>query len=157
MRPRFAVIPATLPAAWPAVLAAATILALPAPAYAVSGAEVDIVLAFFVCVAVVVGLILFAHYRNAVQRHQTLRAMVEKGMEIPPGLLGPSARPASSRTDQRRGILLVCAGVGIGLFFLAEGGPQELLLGLIPAFIGVGYLIVAKIEKSRETSQPALP
>ena len=146
---------------FPIVLTAAAILALPAPALAMSQDEKQVAVAFFIAVALVVGLALLTYYRIAVQRHQTLRAMVEKEMEIPPGLLGQGAAASSAGRDQRRGILLVCAGVGIGLFFLAEGGPEEGMLGMIPVLIGVGYLIVARLQaraaSARELDQPALP
>jgi hypothetical protein len=142
-----------------AVLLAAVIFALPAPAFAMSQDEKQIALAFFLVVAVVIGLALLAYYRIAVLRHQTLQAMVEKGMQIPAGLLDQAASPGRASRDQRRGILLVCAGVGIALFLLADSGPEEAMLGMIPALIGVGYLIVARLEarRGRDLDQPALP
>ena len=45
-------------------------------------------LGFFACVAVVVAVVMIGHHRHTVQRHQTLRAMVEKGMEIPAAAAG---------------------------------------------------------------------
>lgn len=142
-----------------AVLLTTVILALPAPAFAMSQDEKQIALAFFLVVAVVIGLVLLAYYRVAVLRHQTLQAMVEKGMQIPAELLDQAARPGRASRDQRRGILLVCTGVGIALFLLADSGPEEAMLGMIPALIGVGYLIVARIEarRGRGLDQPALP
>ena len=84
------------------------------------------------------------------QRHQTVRAMVEKGVEIPPELLGEGKRPPSPRRDLRRGILLVCTGIGIGLFLLFEDGLDEAALGLVPILIGIGYLIVAKLDSKMD-------
>ena len=95
-------------------------------------------------------LFLIGHIRYTLQRHQTLRAMVEKGMEIPPQLLGQGKRPPSPRRDLRRGILLICAGIGIGLFLIFADGEEGAGLGLIPILIGVGYLIVATLESRRE-------
>jgi hypothetical protein len=142
-----------------AVLLVTTVmLAWPTPAWAASPAvQVIVPIAFFACVAVVVALLVIGHHRLTVQRHETMRAMVEKGMEIPPGLLGAGSRPPSPRTDLRRGILLICAGLGIGLFLLFEEGRSEAMLGFIPAIVGVGYLIVAKIESSRAGEQTASP
>lgn len=121
------------------------------------GSENIIPVAFFVCVAVVAALAMVGHHLYTVQRHQTLRAMVEKGAQIPPELLAPPRRPPDPNRDLRRGILLVCAGLGLGLFLLFEDGLDEAALGLIPIFVGVGYLIVAKLGRSPRSEQVFAP
>ena len=61
----------------------------------------------------------------------------------------------------------MCTGVGIGLFLFFEQGGREAMVGLIPVFIGLGYLIVYGLERKldrnlqssgegREDSQPSL-
>ena len=112
--------------------------------------EIVVPVAFFVCVAIVGVLVLIGYSRETMQRHQTVRAMVEKGVEIPPQLLGEGKRPPSPRRDLRKGILLVCTGIGIGLFLLFEDGLDEAALGLVPILIGIGYLIVAKLDSKMD-------
>jgi hypothetical protein len=111
--------------------------------------EVLVPLFFFLCLAGIVGGALFFRHRQNAQRHQTLRVMIEKGAEIPPELLTPPVRP---RSDLRRGVVLVAGGIGVTAFFaLVKTGDASGVwsLGLIPTLIGLGYLIVWKIEGSR--------
>ena len=139
--------------AW-AVAVIVTVLS-PARAFAASdGVEMSAVISFFVAVIAVAALIMVGHQRSNAQRHQTLRAMVEKGVTIPPRLL--EGAPRDPRRDLRWGILLVSAGIGIGLFLLFDEGAEEAALGLIPMLIGAGYLVLAKLEWSRP-SEAVLP
>ena len=77
--------------------------------------------------------------------------MIEKGADIPPELIAP---PAAPYADLRRGIVLIGAGLSllilVGLVFGFETGGWA--VGLIPAFIGAGYLIIWRISKRSESS-----
>ena len=90
--------------------------------------------------------------------HKTVRMMVEKGQEVPPALLAPPAPAQRQRSDMRRGVVLVMVGLGIMLFLGAvndwEGGAWA--MGIIPFLIGVGYLLVWKLE-ARKDIPPPLP
>jgi hypothetical protein len=142
---------------FPHVLVIAAAVALPATAFAApASVQLLVPMGFFASVVIVVALVVAGYHRYTVQRHETLRAMVDKGMQIPPEQLGPGARPPGPRTDIRRGVLLICAGLGTALFLAFEEGPREAGLGLIPGLVGVGYLVLAKLESARETSQPSL-
>jgi len=108
-------------------------------------------IAFFATVLlVVVATLVFRHRRNA-QVQETLRLMVEKGAEIPPELL---TRPQSQHGDLRRGLVLVAAGsslaIMIGLINGFEDGSWA--VGLVPTFIGVGYLIVWRYSQRAESA-----
>jgi len=108
-------------------------------------------LVFFL--AILLGLVatLIARYRKHAQLQDTLRLMIEKGADIPPELIAPPAAPYG---DLRRGLILVGAGLAllilVGLVFGFETGSWA--VGLIPAFIGAGYLIVWRISRKAESS-----
>jgi hypothetical protein len=93
-------------------------------------------LAFLAVVALIV--ISAIRFRHATTRRRLDLAsrMVEKGLEPPPELTG-----ANNGSDLRRGLVLVCTG--IGLLLASSLGASESLspAGLIPGFIGVGYLV----------------
>ena len=93
----------------------------------------------------IVGIIMFFRHRRLKMQHETMRAMIEKGMPIPPELLtkpnqeGPSQdRPYRARNDLRGGLILV--GVGAGLLMIAGK------VGFILVFIGAARLVVWLIE-----------
>jgi len=98
----------------------------------------------FGSVVVLVGLLLLLRLRQHESRQVTLRLMVEKGASIPPELLSPPQKP---RSDLRRGVLLLSAGIGLGLFLALVNTEQPVWsLGLVPALVGAGHLLVWKIE-----------
>jgi hypothetical protein len=89
-------------------------------------------------------------------RQRTIRMMVEKGQPIPAELLAPAARSVRRRSDVRRGVIWAMVGLGVMVFFGAvndwEGGAWS--LGLIPFLIGLGYLLVWKLEGKNNVPPP---
>jgi Domain of unknown function (DUF6249) len=85
-------------------------------------------------------------------RQRTIRMMVEKGQPVPAELLAPEIRAVRRRSDVRRGVIWTMVGLGAMIFFGAvndwEGGAWS--LGLIPFLIGLGYLIVWKLEAKKD-------
>jgi hypothetical protein len=103
----------------------------------------------------VVGAIMFFSYLKSRSLHRTVREMVEKGQAVPPALFAPP--PAvRARSDMRRGVVLVMVGIGVMIFFGAvndwEGGAWA--LGIIPFLIGVGHLLVWKLEGPKDKAPP---
>ena len=93
-------------------------------------------LAFLAVVAlIVISAIRFRHATTR-RRLELARTMVEKGIEPPPELVG-----AHHGSDLRRGLVLVFTGIGLLLASLLAGGNDLSPAGLIPGFIGIGYLI----------------
>ena len=105
----------------------------------------------------IVGTIMLLSYMKARSLHRTVREMVAKGQPVPPELLGgPAAAAVRPKSDLRRGIVLVMVGFGIMILLGAlndwEGGAWA--LGVIPFLIGVGYLLVWKLEGKKDNGQP---
>jgi len=68
------------------------------------------------------------------QRLDLARRYLEQGREPPLSLF-----PSAARSDLRRGVILIAAGLG----FLVAGGVsgEFAAAGLIPGFVGIGYLV----------------
>ncbi len=121
----------------------------------VSGAEDVIVpVAFFLFLAFVIALPMVLKARQARSRGEIARLIVERGGSIPSELLVP---PTPPRSDLRRGILLTALGLASVFFFLAVASdePGVATLGLIPLFLGLGYLLYWWIERRRDTATRA--
>jgi hypothetical protein len=118
---------------------------------AIQQVEIAVPLGFFLTILLVVIATLVVRYRKHAQTQETLRLMIEKGAEIPPELLTP---PVSQYADLRRGLMLAGAGlslsIAIGLMHGFGGGGWA--LGLIPLFIGAGYLIVWRYSQHAESN-----
>jgi hypothetical protein len=103
----------------------------------------------------VVAAIMFFSYLKSRSLHRTVRSMVEKGQEVPAALFAPPPI-VRQRSDLRRGVVLLMVGLGLMIFFGAvndwEGGVWS--LGVIPFVIGLGYLLVWKLEGRRDKVPP---
>lgn len=79
--------------------------------------------------------------RTEQNRLELARQYIEKGMEPPPTLF-----PSAAGNDLRRGIVLVFTGLGLLCASLVASGWSHGVqglgpAGLIPGFIGLGYLV----------------
>jgi hypothetical protein len=103
----------------------------------------------------VVAAVMFFSYLKSRSLHRTVRTMVEKGQEVPAALFAPPP-VVRARSDLRRGVILLMVGFGLMIFFGAvndwEGGAWS--LGVIPFVIGLGYLLVWKLEGRRDKVPP---
>jgi hypothetical protein len=121
---------------------------------------IPILLVVFGCPVAIVGLVAYFRARKQKQLHETLRAMIEKGVPIPPELLR-SPTPAGDaseaerddpRTALRQGLFLVALGAGICVWLLIESSDSW-GLGFIPFLIGLAFLAEWRLEK-RNSSKP---
>lgn len=89
-------------------------------------------------------------------RQRTIRLLVEKGQPVPAELLAPATRAVRRRSDVRRGVVWTMVGLGLMIWLAAvndwEGGAWS--LGLIPFLIGLGYLIIWKLENKKDIPPP---
>ncbi len=119
-------------------------------------------LAVFGTPILIVALIMYFGFSKSRARHRTIRMMVEKGQPVPPELLAPPPPAVRQRSDMRRGVVMVMIGTGLMVFLGAvndwDGGAWA--VGIIPFLIGVGYLLVWKLEgggKAKADNPPPLP
>lgn len=117
-------------------------------------------LTIFGAPVLIVGLIMYFGFSRNRAMHRTVRMLAEKGQPIPAELLAPPTPAVKQRSDMRRGIVLVMLGVGLMVCFGAwndwEGGAWA--LGVIPFVIGLGYLLVWKLEGGTKNEiPPSLP
>ena len=106
-------------------------------------------------VLIVLTIGMFALIGNRM-RQRTIRMMVEKGQPVPAELLAPEVRRVRRRSDVRRGVIWTMVGLGLMVWLAAvndwEGGVWS--FGLIPFLIGLGYLIVWKLEGKKDVPPP---
>ena len=106
-------------------------------------------------VAIVVMIGIFSMISTRMKQ-RTIRMMVEKGQPVPAELLAPATRGIRRRSDARRGVVWTMVGLGLMIWLAAvndwEGGAWS--FGLIPFLIGLGYLIVWKLENKKDIPPP---
>jgi len=89
-------------------------------------------------------------------RQRTIRMMVEKGQPVPAELLAPHTKIVRQRSDVRRGVIWTMIGLGAMIFFGAVNNWEEGVwsIGLIPFLIGLGYLMIWKLEGKKNVPPP---
>lgn len=116
-------------------------------------------LTIFGAPVLIVAFIMYFGFSKSRMQHRTIRMLAEKGQPIPAEILAPPTPAVRQRSDMRRGIVLVMIGVGIMICFGAwsewEGGSWA--LGVIPFVIGLGYLLVWKLEGAKKNEIPPPP
>jgi hypothetical protein len=116
-------------------------------------------LTIFGAPVLIVAFIMYFGFSKSRMQHRTVRMLAEKGQPIPAALLAPPTPAVRQRHDMRRGIVLVMVGVGMMITFGAwsgwEGGAWA--LGVIPFVIGLGYLLVWKLEGDKKNEIPPPP
>jgi Domain of unknown function (DUF6249) len=107
----------------------------------------------------IVAVIMYFGFSKSRMQHRTVRMLAEKGQPIPAELLAPPTPTVRQRSDMRRGIVLVMVGIALMICFGAwndwEGGAWA--IGVIPFVIGLGYLLVWKLEGAKKNGIPPLP
>ncbi len=110
---------------------------------------------FFGTPVAIVAAIMYFSFSKSRAMHKTVRMMVEKGQPVPEALLNPPT-VIRQRSDLRRGVVLLMVGTGLMVFFGAcndwEGGAWS--LGIIPFLIGLGYLLVWRLDVHRDDASP---
>lgn len=111
-------------------------------------------LAFFGTLACAVLLSQIYATRRERLRQETLRAMIDKGMDVPRDLIAKRRSPVC---DLRRGLVLIGAGVGLSVLFAlvhleGERGSGLWSVGLIPILMGVGFLAVWRIDSKNASA-----
>jgi hypothetical protein len=96
---------------------------------------------FFLFVFAGLAVTLYFRAMRERERQETLRKMVEKGIDIPEALLTPFDRPMF---ELRRGLVMIGAGIGV-MVMLSYADDHDLRslwgAGLIPTLMGVANLI----------------
>jgi hypothetical protein len=88
------------------------------------------------------------------RRHRMVVELLEKGLPVPPELLGGPARRSGS--PLMRALTLIGAGVGVSAFLYVLLGSRSGVwaCGVIPLAMGVAQLIALKLEPPADRQVP---
>ena len=104
-----------------------------------------VILVFGTPIIIVIAILVHKAARTR-RIHQTVVALAEKGLPVPPDLFIDKSS-ADTSSPLHKGVILIAVGIGLTIFFLSMPNRHAAWgVGMIPLMIGVGYLIVWKLE-----------
>jgi hypothetical protein len=118
------------------------------------------------CIPIVYLVLRHAQHRNKARLvHETIRQLAQLGR--PDHALTPEARAERVSALLRKGVMAICAGVGLGLVVflvnLEDGqftGFHGWAWGLLPCMLGLGWLYLWRVESrqlQREQAAASTP
>lgn len=102
---------------------------------------------FFIFLLIALYIPFYFDFKKVKGRQLIINNLIEKGKEIPNELLSPTVKK-NVRSDFHKGIILIALGLSLCfVLFVLKITNNYWTIGLIPMFIGIGYLISFRFDK----------
>jgi len=105
----------------------------------------------FLFVAVIIGLNIRAKNAESKRRYDLYSKSLEMGQTVPEHFFDEPVK-ANPSSNLKKGILWAAVGLALLIYFLIEHKNNGLILGIVPTFIGIGYLLVHYLDKPKTDS-----
>ena len=105
----------------------------------------------FLFVAVIIGLNVRAKNAESKRRYDLYSKSLEMGQTIPEHFFD-EPKKANPSSNLKKGILWAAVGLALLIYFIIEHKNNGLILGIVPTFIGIGYLLVHYLDKPKTDS-----
>ena len=101
-------------------------------------------------VFVVIVMILLSNAKNieSKRRYDLYLKSLEMGQTIPDHFFD-EPKKAINVSNLKKGILWLVVGIAVTISFMIIDEPKALFLGIVPTFVGIGYLLVQKLDKPK--------
>jgi len=116
-----------------------------------SGAIVLICLLPFLFVAVIITLNVRAKNAESKRRYDLYTKSLEMGQTVPEHFFDTPKKENPS-SNLKKGILWLVVGLALLISFIVLHKENGLIFGIVPAFVGIGYLLVHFLEKPKPDS-----
>lgn len=112
---------------------------------------VTIVLLPFLFVIIIIYLNVRQKNIESKRKYELYMKSLEMGQTIPEHFFD-EPKSASKTSNLKRGIILLMVGISFGLFAFIKKDTDLIILlaAIIPTFVGIGYLLVHKLEKPKK-------
>ena len=86
------------------------------------------------------------------RKYDLFTKSLEMGQTVPEHFFDEPKKASSATSNLKRGILWLAIGLGVVVSFIVLHKNDGLILGIIPAFIGAGYMLVHFLDKPKTDS-----
>jgi hypothetical protein len=105
----------------------------------------------FPFVAVIITLSVRAKNAESKRRYDLYSKSLEMGQTVPEHFFD-EPKKVNPSSNLKKGILWFVIGAGILISFIVMNQKEALIVGIVPAFVGIGYLLVHFLDKPKPDS-----
>lgn len=99
---------------------------------------------------VVAVLVVLANSRNreSKRKYELYMKSLEMGQTIPENFFD-EPKKSNPNSNLKKGILWFVVGAALLIYFVIVNQKDGLIVGIVPTFVGIGYLLVHKLDKPK--------
>lgn len=105
----------------------------------------------FLFVAVIIIVNVRARNAESKRRYDLYTKSLEMGQTVPEHFF-QEPRKANPSSNLKKGILWFVVGIGLLIYFLIDHERDGMIVGIVPTFVGIGYLLVHFLDKPKTDS-----
>ena len=102
----------------------------------------------FVFVIIIIAVQVKAKKEEAKRRYDLYTKSLEMGQSVPDHFFD-EPKKSNPVSDLKKGILWLVVGIAILISFVVMQHTKGLIVGIVPTFVGIGYLLVHYLEKPK--------
>ena len=102
----------------------------------------------FVFVTLIIYLTSMSKKEEAKRRYDLYTKSLEMGQSVPDHFFD-EPKKTNPVSDLKKGILWLVVGIAILISFVVMQHTKGLIVGIVPTFVGIGYLLVHYLEKPK--------
>jgi len=116
-----------------------------------SSAIVLICLLPFLFVVLVLVVLANSRNRESKRKYDLYMKSLEMGQTIPENFF-EEPKKTNPNSNLKKGILWFVVGAALLIYFVIVNEKDGLIVGIVPTFVGIGYLLVHKLDKPKTDS-----
>ncbi len=105
----------------------------------------------FIFVVIIIVVQARAKKEESSRRYDLYTKSLEMGQTVPEHFFD-EPKKANPASNLKKGILWLVIGLGVLISFIFMGHKDALIVGIVPTFVGIGYLLVHFLEKPKTDS-----
>ena len=106
----------------------------------------------FLFVAIIITLNVRSKNAESKRRYDLYSKSLEMGQTVPEHFFDEPKKD-NPTSNLKRGVLWFVVGLALVISFMVMHQHQALIVGIVPAFVGIGYLLVHFLEKPKTDSR----
>lgn len=102
----------------------------------------------FIFVILVVNILSKVRNQESIRKYELYTKSLEMGQAVPEHFFD-EPKKANVASNLKKGILWLVVGLSLVISFVIINKNDALILGIVPTFVGIGYLLVHKLDKPK--------